>query len=301
VGRLYAHFIHTPASVARYTALLRDLPWSVSAHAKDIWTTPAWELREKLVECRWAVACTEGGAAALAALAPPGRVALVHHGIDAARFPPFARERARRSGDDPADPIRLLSVGRAVAKKGYDDLLAALALLPTELHWRLQHIGGGPLLESLRQQARRLGLAERIDWRGAQAQETVLAAYREADLFVLASRIAADGDRDGLPNVLVEALSQRLPAVATALPGIVELIEEDVTGAVVPPADPPALAAALSRLMRDPALRDRLAAAGESRVRAHFILERGIAVLAERFGIETRARGASERRAETIA
>jgi len=301
VGRLYAHFIHTPASVARYAALLRDFPWSVSAHAKDIWTTPAWELREKLAECRWAVACTEAGAAALAALALPGRVTLVHHGIDAARFPPFARERARRSGADPADPIRLLSVGRAVAKKGYDDLLAALALLPAGLHWRLQHIGGGPLLESLRQQARRLGIAERIEWRGAQAQEAVLAAYREADLFVLASRIAADGDRDGLPNVLVEALSQRLPVVATALPGIVELIEDGVTGAAVPPADPPALAAALARLMRDPALRDRLAAAGEARVRAHFTLERGIAVLAERFGIETRAQGTSERRAETIA
>ena len=301
VGRLHAQFIHTPASVARYTALLRDLPWSVSAHAKDIWTTPAWELREKLASCRWAVACTEVGAGALAALAPPGRVTLVHHGIDAARFPPFARERARRRGDDPAGPIRLLSVGRAVAKKGYDDLLAALALLPAELHWRLQHIGGGPLLGSLKQHARRLGIAERIDWRGAQAQETVLAAYREADLFVLASRIAEDGDRDGLPNVLVEALSQRLPAVSTAHPGIVELIEADVTGTTVPPADPPALAAALARLMRDPALRDRLAAAGEARVRAHFTLERGIAVLAERFGIEGYAAGTLERRREAIA
>ncbi|HYC13664.1 MAG TPA: glycosyltransferase family 4 protein [Stellaceae bacterium] len=287
VGRLHAHFIHTPASVARYTALLRRLPWSVSAHAKDIWTTPAWELREKLLSCAWAVACTEAGAAALGALAPPGRVSLVHHGIDAARFPPFARDRSARTGEDPTDPIRLLSVGRAVAKKGYDDLLTALALLPAGLHWRLQHIGGGPLLAALQQQAHRLGIADRIDWRGAEAQEAVLQAYRDADLFVLASRIAADGDRDGLPNVLVEALSQRLPAVATALPGIVELIEDDVTGSTVPPGDPPALASALERLIRDPALRARLASAGEARVRADFILERGIAVLAEKFAIPT--------------
>jgi len=289
IGRLHAHFIHTPASVARYTALLRGLPWSVSAHAKDIWTTPAWELREKLASCAWAVACTEAGTAALAALAPPGRVRLVHHGIDAARFPPFAREPARRTGEDPGDPIRLLSVGRAVAKKGYDDLLSALALLPKELHWRLRHIGGGPLLPSLQQQARRLGIAERVDFQGAQAQEAVLQAYRDADLFVLASRIAADGDRDGLPNVLVEALSQRLSAIATALPGITELIEDGVTGTTVASADPLTLAAALARLMRDPALRDRLGTAGETRARTQFTLERGIAVLAERFGIETHA------------
>ncbi|HMK68612.1 MAG TPA: glycosyltransferase, partial [Stellaceae bacterium] len=131
------------------------------------------------------------------------------------------------------------------------------------------------------------GIADRIDWRGAEAQEAVLQAYRDADLFVLASRIAADGDRDGLPNVLVEALSQRLPAVATALPGIVELIEDGVTGSTVPPGDPPALASALERLIRDPALRARLASAGEARVRADFILERGIAVLAAKFAIPT--------------
>jgi len=302
VGRLHAHFIHTPASVARYAALLTGLPWSVSAHAKDIWTTPRWELREKLASCRWAVACTEAGAAELSVLAPErSRVALVHHGIDRERFPSFARERARRDGSDPADPLRLLSVGRAVAKKGYDDLLTALAALPPELHWRLVHIGGGPLLDRLTQQARHLGIAERIEWRGAQAQEAVLAAYREADLFVLASRIAADGDRDGLPNVLVEALSQRLAAVATALPGIVELIEDGVTGATVPPADPAALAAALARLFRDPALRDRLAAAGEARVRTHFALERGIAVLAEKFGIAVGDASAADRRRATVA
>ena len=299
VGRLHAHFIHTPASVARYAAMLTGLPWSVSAHAKDIWTTPDWELREKLASCRWAVTCSEAGAVELAALAPePGRVSLVHHGIDAARFPSFARERARRDGSDPADPLRLLSVGRAVAKKGYDDLLTALAALPPDLHWRLVHIGGGPLLDKLKQQARRLGIADRIDWRGAQAQEAVLTAYREADLFVIASRVAADGDRDGLPNVLMEALSQRLTAVATALPGIVELIDDGVTGATVPSAEPAALAAALARLMREPALRDRLAAAGEARVRAHFTLERGIAVLAEKFEIALPVASAADRRRE---
>ncbi len=286
VAQLHAHFMHTPASVARYAALMRGLPWTLSAHAKDIWTTPAWEQREKLAECGWAVTCTEAGAAHLRDLAPePGRVTLIYHGLDGTRFPPPARRASARDGRDAADPVRLLSVGRAVAKKGYADLLAALARLPRDLAWRFTHIGGGPLLAELKQQAASLGLSERIEWRGGEAQEAVLAAYREADLFALASRISADGDRDGLPNVLLEAQSQRLAVIATALPGIAELIEPEVTGLLVPPGDPPALAAALQRLIRDPQERVRLGAAGESRVRARFSLEVGIDQLAEKFGL----------------
>src|SRR5690606_37433342 len=156
---------------------------------------------------------------------------------------------------------------RAVPKKGYEDLLAALALLPTDFHWRLVHIGGGPLLDSLRRSAAGLGLSERITWRGAQTEDAVRTAYREADLFVLASRVTRDGDRDGLPNVLLEALSQRCPVLATEVSGIPELIADGVTGILVRPGDPAALAAAIVRLGRDPELRRRLAAAGEARVR----------------------------------
>ena len=286
VTRLHAHFIHTPASVARYAALMRGLPWTLSAHAKDIWTTPDWEQREKLAECEWAVACTESGAAQLRAVAAePGRVTLIHHGLDGRRFPPSGRRAGERDGSDAAAPVRLLSVGRAVGKKGYDDLLTALARLPRNLAWRLTHIGSGPLLADLKRHAASLGIAERIEWRGAQAQGAVLAAYREADLFVLASRISGDGDRDGLPNVLLAAQSQRLATLTTELPGIAELIEPDATGLLVPPRDPPALAAAIERLARDPRERARLGAAGEARVRIRFTLEAGIEQLAERFGL----------------
>ena len=286
VTRLHAHFMHTPASVARYAAMMRGLPWTLSAHAKDIWTTPQWEQREKLAECRWAVACTEAGAAHLRALAPArDRVELIHHGLDGTLFPPASRPASLRDGGNAGDPVRVLSVGRAVAKKGYDNLLAALARLPQGLAWRFSHIGGGPLLPELQRRATELGIAERIDWRGAQAQDAVLAAYREADIFALASRISADGDRDGLPNVLLEAQSQRLATVATALPGIAELIEPEITGLLVPPGDPGALAAALERLIRDPRERGRLGAAAEARVRTRFTLEAGIERLAAKFGL----------------
>jgi len=290
VTRLHAHFIHTPASVTRYAALLRGLPWTLSAHAKDIWTTPDWEQREKLAECRWAVACTTAGAAHLRANAPdPAQVELLHHGLDGARFHSPARGASARDGRDPKAPLRLLSVGRAVAKKGHDDLLAALALLPHDLHWRFRHIGGGPLLDDLRRQAERLGLSDRIEWRGAESQEAVLTAYRDADLFALASRVAADGDRDGLPNVLLEALSQRLAVVATDLPGIAELIENEVTGLLVPPENPERLAAALARLMRQPQERARLGMAGEAKVRTRFSATAGLDRLAEKFGLHQTA------------
>ena len=291
IGHLHAHFLHTPATVARYTALMRGLPWSISAHAKDIWTTPEWEKRDKLAAAEWAVTCTAAGRDHLAALAPSAEtVRLVYHGLDLDRFPPPHRPPSDADGSDPTRPVVLLSVGRAVAKKGYDDLLAALALLPAGLAWRFVHIGGGALATDLQRQAARLGLEGRIEWRGARPQPDVLAAYREADLFVLAAKIGRDGDRDGLPNVLMEAQSQRLACVATRLPGIAELIDDGKSGVLVPPGDPRALAAALAALIRDPTGRARLAAAGEARVRGDFGMQAGVAQLATLFDLPERSR-----------
>lgn len=285
VERLHAHFLHTPASVARYAAQLRGLPWTASAHAKDVWTTPDWEKREKLAECGWLATCSRAAYGELARLAPPGRVALIYHGLDLGRFPPTPRVASSRSGGDPADPVRLISVGRAVAKKGYGDLLDALALLPPGLAWRLTHIGGGPERRRLMRRAARLGLAERIEWRGARAQEAVLAALREADLFVLASRIAKGGDRDGLPNVLMEAQSQGLACVATDVSGIPELVLDGETGLLVPPGAPEALAGALAALIGDPARRAELGRRGQARLVAEFSHDAWIDRLAVKFGL----------------
>lgn len=291
---LYAHFLHTPASVARYAAVIRGLPWSVSAHAKDIWTSPEWEKREKLADAAWAVTCTAVNRDHLSALAPPDRVKLVYHGLDLTRFPaPDAVDdddnREGADGGDPKRPVVLLSVGRLVAKKGYGVLLDALARLPGDLHWNLVHIGGGGHGPRLREQARRLGIADRIDWRGAQPQEAVIAAYKEADLFVLASRIAEDGDRDGLPNVLMEAQSQNLAVVASDVSAIPELLIDGQTGWLVPPDDVKALAEALARAIADPLARQRLGRAGGRRVRTHFDAAANIDALAERFGLQPRA------------
>ncbi|HJS32646.1 MAG TPA: glycosyltransferase [Alphaproteobacteria bacterium] len=294
VAHIYAHFLHTPASVARYAAMLRELPWSASAHAKDIWTTPDWEKREKIAAARWIVTCTRAGAAHLGALAEGGdKIRLIHHGLDARRFPALARLPRPRDGSDPADPAVIVSVGRAVAKKGFDVLLQALALMPPELHWKFVHIGGGALGGKLRRQATRLSLGARIDWRGALAQNEVLEAYRAADVFALASRVTENGDRDGIPNVLMEAMSQGCAVLATKAGAIGELVADGVTGHLVPPDDPAAFAAALAELIGDPARRARLAAAGSRRVAADFAHERGIdriaALLCEQPEIAERA------------
>ena len=277
--RLHAHFIHTPASVAYYTHLMTRIPWSTSAHAKDIWITPDWEKREKLASMDWLVTCTETGHRVLAALAAtPDKTSLVYHGLDFTRFPEPPLRAARMEG-----PYTLLSVGRLVPKKGYAGLIEALGRLPKDLDWRFRHVGGGPLKDELQAAAQRLGIAERITWLGAKPQETVLEEYRAADLFILNSRIAEDGDRDGLPNVLMEAQSQRLPVIATNLAGIPELVIDGETGALLPPDDAQALGAAIERLLRDAGLRGRLAAAGYARVRSVFAMERGVVDLERRF------------------
>lgn len=276
---LHAHFLHTPASVTRYAAHLVGLPWTASAHARDIWTSPDWEKREKLADCTWAVTCTAANRDHLAVLAPPGRVELVYHGLDLSRFnapPP-------RQYDPQAVPT-ILSVGRLVEKKGYDDLLRALALLPADLAWRFVHVGGGPLKADLAALAAELGLTDRIDWQGAQTQDAVLAHYRRADLFVLCSRIAGDGDRDGLPNVLVEAQSQGLPCVSTRVSAIPELLEDGVNGRLVDAGAPDQIASALAALLREPDGRRAMGRAGETKVRAHFALDGGIDRLWAKFG-----------------
>jgi glycosyltransferase involved in cell wall biosynthesis len=282
IDRLHAHFLHTPASVTRYAAILRGLPWTGSAHAKDIWTTPEWEKREKLADCEWLVTCTRVNRDHLAALAPAGRVELVYHGVDLTRFSPPPSTRLGGDGRDARNPVTILSVARLVEKKGTDVLIDALARLPRDLHWRFVHVGGGPLKAALDRQARRLGIADRITWRGARSHDEVLQEYRDADLFALACRVARDGDRDGLPNVLAEAQSQGLACVATRVSAIPEL----VTDVLVQENDAAALAGALEALIRDPARRRALGEAGRARVRAVFTLEGNFGRLAEKFGLE---------------
>jgi glycosyltransferase involved in cell wall biosynthesis len=150
------------------------------------------------------------------------------------------------------------------------------------------------LLDGLKRQAERLGLRARCEFAGARPQEEVIAAYRAADLFALPCRIDATGDRDGLPNAIVEAQLLGLPVVSTPIPGVTELVEDGVNGLLVPPDDAKALAAAIIRLAADPAMRVTFGTAGSARVRARLDHK---AAIGELIGLirDTLAGGRAER------
>lgn len=281
ISHLHVHFLHTPASAVRYACLISGRRFSFSAHAKDIWTTPDWEKREKIADSQWGVTCTLDGHRELARLAPaddPGRVSLVYHGLDLARFPapPLRNTAAGR-------PLQLVTVGRAVAKKGFDDLLDALALLSPSVDWRLVHVGSGDLRTALKAQAARLGLEDRVIWAGAMPQDGVIAALRAADVFILPCKEGEGGDRDGLPNVIMEAATQALPIISTRFAGVPEFVRDGVEGLLVPPGEPQALAGAIETLAGDSALRLSLGAAALDRVQTAFSFEAGVATLLAKF------------------
>lgn len=282
IRAIYVHFIGSSATVARYASMISGLPLTASAHARDIWTSDEADIRAKLGLMQWCATCTTIGADRLRELADrPDKVHLIYHGLSFDRFPTDPPHRSDSNGSEPAEPVRLLSVGRAVEKKGFDILLDALATLPQNLHWRWTQVGDGKIIASLRRRADELGLSDRIEWLGARDQRAVIDLYRNSDLFVLPCREAADGDRDGLPNVLMEAQSQALACLSTDFSEIPELIRDGETGVLVPPAEVDPLAQALDRLIRAPDERAKLGMAGYQRVRSSFESESGIRKIAK--------------------
>jgi glycosyltransferase involved in cell wall biosynthesis len=283
IAHIHVHYLHTPASVVRYAALLTGRTWSFSAHAKDIWTIPDWEKREKMEQAGWGVTCTQEGAGHLDALVP-GRVRLLYHGLDLARFPDPPAPRPKRDGSDPADPVRIVSVGRAVEKKGFGDLLRAVAALPPDLHWRFAHVGGGELLGALKAQAAAAGIEQKVAFLGAKPQPDIIALMREADIFALPAKEAGNGDRDGLPNVIMEAASQSLAIIATRFAGIPEFVRDGTDGELVPPGEWDRLSNTINLLARDPMRRAALGRSAHARLRDSFSAEIGLDWLARRLG-----------------
>ncbi|MGV8075249.1 MAG: glycosyltransferase [Syntrophobacteraceae bacterium] len=248
VAHLHAHFCHTPTSVALFASELTGIPFSFTAHAKDIYTTEPEQLVRKMQEARFVVTCTRYNASYLnnlardAACPPP--VHTIYHGIDLDFF------SFEPSISLPQPPYKVLSIGRLVPKKGYDDLLKALKLLDQEgLDFEFVHIGSGEMERQIVEMATELGLGRRVRMLGALSHEEVLSHYRDAHCFALACKVAPDGDRDGIPNVLVEAMAVGLPVIATNVSAIPELVENGLTGALVEPANPAAMAEAVHRVL----------------------------------------------------
>jgi len=264
VVHLHAHFAHSPASVALYASVLSGRPFSFTAHAKDIYTSDAAQLREKMALARFVVTCTEYNRRHLMALAGGLRTPIhrIYHGIDTRLF---ANGGDFRSTASP--PYHVLSVARLTEKKGIATVLRAVKQLQ-ERGVRLTYtlIGDGQERAKILELVRQLGLDAVCRWLGTQPHAVVLEHYRRADLFVLGCEVAADGDRDGIPNVLFESMAMGVPVVTTEVSAIPELVESGRTGLLVPPGRPEALADAMLRMLADAGLRQRVIPAARERV-----------------------------------
>lgn len=251
-----------------------DLPYFLSLHARDLYVE-ADALDEKLSRAAAVVTCTRANQRYLQEKYPEAtkRIHLVYHGLPRVWLDAPVPQRKRAPGEG----LRLLAVGRFVEKKGFRVLLAACAQLRQRgMPFSVRLVGEGPLAGALKADCRRLDV--QVEFPGWLPEEELREAYADADVFCCPSIITRDGDRDGLPNVLVEALSTGLPAVGTSISGIPEAIEHEVTGLLVPPGDARAFADALARCA-DPALRARLGANAASHIREHFNADRGLDLL----------------------
>jgi len=268
---LYAHFIRYPATIAQFASLISGTPWTCCAHARDIWLSDNEDLTSKLSSVRWVATCTGHGADRLRALtARPENVHLVYHGVDLSRFPVNSGRKHANDGSSPDRTVRIITVGRAIEKKGFDILLDALSRLPKNLHWRLEHVGDGPLIDTLASQAESLSITDRVDFIGFRNSEDLLDLYRACDMFVLPCRVDADGDMDGLPNVLVEAASQAMMCISTDISAIPEFFTSGENGLLVKPENADAIADATRVAITDPNMRQKLGTAAAERAKAHF-------------------------------
>jgi glycosyltransferase involved in cell wall biosynthesis len=288
VRHLHAHFCHGATTVAWLAAMISGRTFSFTAHAKDLYTpslNPAGLLRRKLAAAKFAVTCTEANRTFMLEHAGATPLFRVYHGLNTEFAELMARQVSGSNRPAPAQRLRIISVGRQVPKKGFDLLVAACAELARRgITVDATIIGErGDHTDALAATIGRLGLEQRVLLRGPMSQSDLFEALGTANVFCLPCRVTDDGDRDGIPNVLVEAMATGLPVVTTNVSGIPELVRDGETGLLVEPDEAGSIADALHRLYRDAALRERLGAAGRAVVAERFDGDRLIGELATLF------------------
>jgi glycosyltransferase involved in cell wall biosynthesis len=257
IVHLHVHYASQPAAVAELIERLAGIPFSISAHAKDIYLSEPESLRRKLARARFTVTCTQYNKDYLDQVTDyRGVIYRMYHGIDLDRF---RSDGGKAVSQQTGLPPLILSVGRLREKKGFPVLIEACRRLrDAGVTLRCQIVGYGQEQARLQALVSRWGLENTVRFLGKLSHEEVIQRYRAADLFVLPCQVASDGDRDGIPNVLLEAMAMELPVISTAVSGIPEVIVNGENGLLVPPGDAEALAAAIQGLFDRPALGARL-------------------------------------------
>jgi glycosyltransferase involved in cell wall biosynthesis len=282
IRHLHAHFAHDPAFVALLTHLLTGIPYSFTAHARDLYQVPEPALVARAERASAVVTICRANVEYLASLLPTasaGRIKLIHNGLRLHEFP------SRVHDNGASGPPLLLSVGRLVEKKGFVDLLAACRRLKDSGRpFRCRIIGDGPERGRLAGLARELDLGDRIALDGARSRREIMDLYRQADVFALTPFVTEDGDRDGIPTAILEAMASGVPVVTTAVAGIPEVVTPGVQGLVERPHDVEGIAASIATLLDDARMRRRLGSAGRRTVQQQFDVRNSAAELAALFG-----------------
>jgi glycosyltransferase involved in cell wall biosynthesis len=258
IGHLHGHFCHGSTTITLFVSQLTGVPFSFTAHAKDIYLpklNPGDLLQTKIRKAQFVATCTDANRVHLQSLCTEvPSIHTIYHGLDTTLFTPAEPQ------DEEQKIPTILAVGRFVEKKGFPYLIQACHLLKQQGYaFRCRMVGeADEQTELIKQLIKELQLDETVSLHGAVTQEQLRQIYRECAIFALPCRIVNNGDRDGIPNVLVEAMAMEIPVVSTTVSGIPELIEHQVDGLLIPPQDVAALATALETLLRDPALRTQL-------------------------------------------
>ena len=282
ITHLHAHFGSDPATVALLAARRIGGTYSFTAHARDIYHTyitpqiDAEKRRAKLRAAAFVVTVSDFNATHLRALCPEAatRIHRLYNGIDLRFFAP----------SETVVPNRILAVGRLVEKKGFAILVEACAILRDRgMTFECQIVGDGPLQAALSGQITARALQDRVQLAGPMPQEQLADQLGTAAIAVLPCVISSDGDRDGLPTVLLEAMGKALPVVTTTVTGGPEIVAHGETGYLCPPNDPSALADSLAALMADPFRARAMGAAGRLRAERLFDLSANAGRLAGHF------------------
>lgn len=275
ITQLHAHFATASTSVARLASILSGVPYTFTAHAKDIFheSVDRAFLREKFRDAAASITVSDFNAGVLKAEFGGDAATLrrVYNGLDLTQFsysPPATGSR------------RILAVGRLVEKKGFTDLIAACAILRNHgVEFLCQIVGTGEVEHELEDQIAKLALSSHVHLLGALPQREVIRLMREAALFAAPCKVGVDGNRDGLPTVLLEAMALGTPCVSTRVTGIPEAVVADDTGSLIDESDVAALARALERILAAPNLRQRYSTSARRHVERHFDIETNAAHL----------------------